>query len=225
MSYHFTRHPSDSGLDSYLKVEGISTNLPLYTDPTNGGFSVFVRFCAENVTDNHTIIKLNLANGDHFRLVASGNAANDPVKWLSVLGGVEKAATSAGAFTSGTWHCVVATVSMGISLSLDNATVNSNLKGASSGTLASFTVSSMGTYRAIAGDVAEVAIWVNTAFSLAALLPDAAALAKGVSPRTVRPSHLVHYWDLTRGLQDQIGGCTLTAFNDPTVSEHPRVIP
>jgi len=30
---------------------------------------------------------------------------------------------------------------------------------------------------------------------------------------------------LTRGLQDRVGGCTLTAFNSPTVSEHPRVIP
>ena len=225
MAYHFTQHATDSGLDSYLQVEGGLASLPQYVDEQNGGFSVFVRFCAENVAVDHTILKLNFAGRDHARLVAAGSVANDPVKWITHVDGVERAATTSGSFTSGTWHCLIATSSIGLSLSLDGAAVNSNLKGAIYGALSSITVSSMGTHRAIAGDVAEVAVWTNTAFSLVPLLPDVAALAKGISPRTIRPSHLVHYWDLTRGLQDHIGGCTLTPFNAPTVSEHPRVIP
>ena len=61
--------------------------------------------------------------------------------------------------------------------------------------------------------------------SYAQYAADVAALAKGISPMTILPGNLLHYWDLTRGLQDRVGGCTLTPFNSPTVSEHPRVIP
>lgn len=224
MAYKFAKHATDSGLDSYLKVEGGLANLPHYTDPV-GGWSLCVRFRVENVTADHTILKLDFSGGDHVRLVAAGSVANDPVRWVSVRSGDEKGVSTTTSFTAGTWHNVIVGSGMGLNVSLDGAAFASSIKGTINGTPTSLTISSMGTYRAIAGDVAEVAIWTDTIFYLTPLASDVATLAKGISPRTVRPAHLVHYWDLMRGLQDQIGGCTLTAFNSPTVSEHPRVIP
>ncbi|KKK59939.1 hypothetical protein LCGC14_3029330, partial [marine sediment metagenome] len=68
--------------------------------------------------------------------------------------------------------------------------------------------------------IAEVAIW-NVALSNA----EVALLAKGFSPLLIKPESLVSYWPLVRDDDnDWIGGFDLTAFNTPTVSDHPPVI-
>lgn len=218
MAYHFTRHGTDSGLDSYLQ-----TTAPIAIDQLTG-FSVFARFRAEDVTQAHTILKIEYSNGEHYRLVASGEVANDPVRWLSWDGETQYGASTITAFTADTWHSVVACKYIGGTISLDGGAFSAGLKISAGGNTPLLSVSSAGVYRAIAGDVAEVAIW-NVFMSMAEYAADVAALAKGFSPITIRPANLLHYWDLTRGLQDRVGGCTLTACNAPTVSEHPRVIP
>ena len=218
MAYHFTRHSTDSGLDAYLQTDAeIAIN-------QSTGFSVFARFRAEDVTQAHTILKIEYSNGEHYRLVASGEVANDPVRWISWDGQNQYVASTATGYTADTWHSVIACKGTGGTVSLDGAEFSAGLKIGANGNTPLLSISSAGVYRAIAGDVAEVAIW-NMSMSLEQYAADVAALAKGISPMTILPGNLLHYWDLTRGLQDRVGGCTLTAFNSPTVSEHPRVIP
>lgn len=218
MSYHFTRHSTDSGLDAYLQ-----TTAPIAIDQM-AGFSVFARFRAEDVTQAHTILKIEFSNGEHYRIVASGDVANDPVRWISWDGENQYGASTTTGYTADTWHSVIACKYTGGTVSLDGAAYSAGLKISAGGNTPLLSISSAGVYRAIAGDVAEVAIW-NMSMSLAQYAADVAALAKGISPMTILPGNLLHYWDLTRGLQDRVGGCTLTPFNSPTVSEHPRVIP
>lgn len=218
MAYHFTRHSTDSGLDAYLQ-----TTAPIAIDQM-AGFSVFARFRAEDVTQAHTILKIEFSNGEHYRIVASGDVANDPVRWISWDGKNQYGASTTTGYTADTWHSVIACKYTGGTVSLDGAAYSAGLKISAGGNTPLLSISSAGVYRAIAGDVAEVAIW-DVSMSLAQYAADVAALAKGISPMTILPGNLLHYWDLTRGLQDRVGGCTLTAFNSPTVSEHPRVIP
>ncbi len=218
MAYHFTRHSTDSGLDAYLQ-----TTAPIAINQSTG-FSVYARFRAEDVTQAHTILKIEFSNGEHYRLVASGEVANDPVRWISWDGESQRAASTATGYTADTWHSVIACQYTGGAISLDGAAFSFGLKVSAGGNTPLLSISSAGVYRAIAGDVAEVAIW-DVSMSLAQYAADVAALAKGISPMTILPGNLLHYWDLTRGLQDRVGGCTLTAYNTPTVSEHPRVIP
>jgi len=69
------------------------------------------------------------------------------------------------------------------------------------------------------GMLAEVAIY-NTALTD----DEAAILAKGVSPLAVRPGNLVFYVPLVRDNdEDIVGGVSMTAYNTPTIAEHPRI--
>lgn len=188
-------------------------------------FSIFARFKAQNVTHAHTLLYLQLAGTNNHRLVAAGDVTNDPIRWITYDGGSDLTAITATGYSADTWHSVIAVRKINsTAVSIDGNTFGTKTKVSASNTTSYLTISSAGIYRAIDGDIAEVAIW-NLDLSLATYAADVAALAAGVAPQTILPSNLLHYWDLTRGLQDQIGGCTLTAFNDPTVSEHPRVIP
>jgi len=71
----------------------------------------------------------------------------------------------------------------------------------------------------MSGSIAEVAIWdvdLND--------DEVAALAKGFHPYQIRPGNLVFYVPLIRGNdKDLVGGLSLTAFNTPGISVHPRV--
>lgn len=67
------------------------------------------------------------------------------------------------------------------------------------------------------GDFAEIAVWQATLTAA-----EVASLAKGFSPRKVRPQSLVYYSPLVRELQDVARGVALTN-TDTTVSNHPRV--
>lgn len=68
------------------------------------------------------------------------------------------------------------------------------------------------------GRIAEVGIW-NAALTA----DEMAALAKGFSPRLIRPQSLVFYAPLVRDLIDVRGGLALTNNNTATVADHPRI--
>jgi hypothetical protein len=68
------------------------------------------------------------------------------------------------------------------------------------------------------GKIADAAIW-NVALTAAEI----ASLAKGISPRLIRPQSLVFYAPLIRDLIDVKGGLALTNVNTATVSPHPRI--
>lgn len=198
--------------------------------PSSDTFSIFTRFRAEDVTNNHVIwcIEMDDPDDNRFVLYAAGGIANDPVQFVSSRDGSNTPLSTSTSYSANVWHSVVTCRSAlsGRYISLDGGPFEQSVFIAKYpyGNALYMTVSSSGTRRAIAGDVAEIAIW-NVDLSLPEYAADVAALAKGISPMTIRPADLVHYWDLTRNLTDRVGGCTLTPFNAPTVSEHPRVIP
>ena len=68
------------------------------------------------------------------------------------------------------------------------------------------------------GLIGSTAIW-----SAALTVAEISSLAKGFSPRRIRPQSLVFYAPLVRNLQDLRNGLALTADNSPTVANHPRV--
>ena len=70
----------------------------------------------------------------------------------------------------------------------------------------------------MSGDLAEAAVW-----DVALTDAEVAILAAGYSPLFVRPQSLIFYAPLIRGLNDKVGGLTLTA-DGTTVSAHPRII-
>ena len=68
------------------------------------------------------------------------------------------------------------------------------------------------------GLIAEASVWYTYLLD-----SEIASLAKGFSPRRIRPQSLVFYTPLLRNLQDLRQGLDLTAVNSPTVANHPRV--
>lgn len=68
------------------------------------------------------------------------------------------------------------------------------------------------------GSIAEVGVW-----SAALSASEISSLAKGVSPRLVRPQSLVFCSPLIRNLVDKNGGVTITNNNSATVADHPRI--
>lgn len=192
-------------------------------------WSLFFRFRAEDITNNHHILNIEMDDsyGNRHTFYANGAATGDPVQWAMYKDNQASTLSTSTSYSANTWHSIIAcrSASSGRYISLDGGPFvqNTGVKYPY-GSALYMTVSSSGTRRAIAGDVAEIAIW-NVDLSLPEYAADVAALAQGINPMTIRPADLVHYWDLTRGLQDHIGGCTLTPFNSPTISEHPRVIP
>ena len=72
----------------------------------------------------------------------------------------------------------------------------------------------------LSGKLAEVGIW-----DVALTDAEIAILGRGYSPYTVCPQSLVFYLPLVRGISDMSESLrTLTAYNTPTVSAHPRVL-
>ena len=138
MAYHFTRHSTDSGLDAYLQ-----TTAPIAIDQM-AGFSVFARFRAEDVTQAHTILKIEFSNGEHYRIVASGDVANDPVRWISWDGERQNGASTATGYTADTWHSVIACIYTGGTVSLDGAAFSSALKISAGGNTPLLSISSAG---------------------------------------------------------------------------------
>lgn len=142
------------------------------------------------------------------------------------LSGVNISATAAA--TTGTWHhgTVVFTSS-----SLAAAYLNGANKGTGtpSRTPAPLTTLSVGALvrsgnvsAPVDTRIAEAAIWT------AALTDaEAAILAAGASPLTVRPANLLTYWPLVGRFSpetDRIGGYDLTLTGTVNAADHPRVV-
>ena len=156
-------------------------------------------------------------------LAARGDVANNPVQSLVRGNSTGNDVNTTTGYTINTWHHAGAVWSSTTSRSVyidggssasDTLPVVSNsqnrlLLGAISRVLVQFFLS---------GLMSEAAIW-NVALTNAEI----ASLAKGFSPRRVRPQSLVFYAPLLRNLQDLRQGLALTAVNSPTVANHPRV--
>lgn len=163
-----------------------------------------------NVTANHTLVSISDVGSDirYFRLYAAGADAGDFVKFDSRDGTLATAASSA-AYSASTWQHFCGT----------SSAVNARaayLNGANSGTNTTsvtptlLDATDIGRLNRLTptnfcnGSIAEVGIW-------SAALTDAeiASLAKGVSPRLVRPQSLAFYVPMVRDIFD-FKGLTLT---------------
>lgn len=80
-------------------------------------------------------------------------------------------------------------------------------------------INSGGTSAYMSGMIAEFAVW-----NVALTDDEVAKLALGWRPSRIRPASLVWYNPLVRGLQEVVGGVSLTeSASAPTVGAHPRV--
>jgi hypothetical protein len=71
----------------------------------------------------------------------------------------------------------------------------------------------------MSGAIAEVAVW-DVELSTAEVLE----LATGFSPMFIRRGSLIHYWRLLNNDKDCVGGLDMTATNNPTWTDHPKII-
>ena len=172
-----------------------------------------------NISDN------TAGQYDGFWLSLAGHAAGDYVRANTYGSGHAYAVTATG-YTISAWQhaCGVWSAADARAVYLNGAN-----KGTDSGsqTPAGIDITSIGISifdnstldTPMNGRMAEVGIW-NVALTDA----EAAVLAKGISPRSVRPESLVFYLPLVRDDdEDVVGGLSLTAVNGPTVVVHPRV--
>lgn len=126
--------------------------------------------------------------------------------------------------TANTWHHVVARIT--VDDDHDIFTNGNKTDGSIDEPVPSITNVAFGALRDSSpsnysdGAVAEAFI-----YDVALTDAEIAALAAGYSPLFIRPASLQAYWPLIRDEdQDRRGGYDLTAYNTPTILEHPPVI-
>ena len=135
-------------------------------------------------------------------------------------------ATATAAITAGTWHhvCGVAVSTTDRRCFLDGGNKGTNTTSKGDPTVTETAIGSRtSTNDFFDGKLAEIAIW-NIALTDAQVL----MLARRVSPLSIRPDALVHYWPLY-GVgspePDYIGTLNMTLNNTPTIDDNPPVQP
>lgn len=204
-----------NGTDSYLTV----TATPVSAVPIT--LACWANLA--NITANHTLICIADVGSDirYFRIYAAGADAGDFAKFDSRDGTLATAASSA-AYSANTWQhfCGVSSASNDRIMYLDGANSGTNTTSVTPTLLDATDIGRLN--RATPtnfcnGSIAEAAIW-----SAALNASEVASLAKGVSPRLVRPQSLAFYVPLVRNIFD-FKGLTLTEGGTATtVTAGPR---
>lgn len=224
MAYEFSQSPNHQ----YLQTTG--SPAPQWN--AGSAFSISLWFKAYNVTDQHNLLHLwHSGTNNLYALIAEGDDEGDKVKLRSIVGGSGSGVATITAFSANTWHHVLASVS-GISHVNNEGDLDVSIDGnwgltkeevdLPSTDESSVMVSGNGaTYPAIAGCVAEVAIY-NV--QIASEDVDALSLRMGYSPLLIKPHNLIFYAPLRGGPQEWIEGLTLTPYNSAAkVSDHPPI--
>lgn len=183
-------------------------------------------FNSDNAAARNVLMCVGDTNAVNYQLLeANGTASGDPVAVWSNAGGAASSAVTTSGYTAGTWHhaCGVFSADNARAVYIDGGskgTESTNRAVSGLDTTAVGARYSNGAFdRYTSGMIAEAAVW-------SAALTDAevAILALGVSPLLVRPESLVFYAPLIRDEdRDIVGGLALTAYNTPTIADHPRV--
>jgi len=160
---------------------------------------------------------------DGFRLLAEGSTAGSPLRADTVVAGIASVARTSTSLSSGQWMHAA-----GVFASTTSRRVLLNGGGANTETTSSTpsgivvldlgarsNAGTIGLY--LPGRMAEVGVW-----SAALTDDEIASLARGVSPLLVRPSALVFYAPLVRGINDFRQGAAITD-TSTTVVDHPRI--
>lgn len=211
-----------SGSSQYLEVDTAAI--------TTYPFTMACWFNVTNATAFHTLMFIGDKDvGTYWTaLAARGDIAGDRVgAYSSNYGaGASQAAHTSTGFSVSTWHhaCGTWTNASSRSAYIDGGSksTDANAVGAMANhdrtTIGRAGDSSPSFYAN--GQIAETAIWD-------VVLTDAevAILSIGYTPPFVRPENLILYLPLVRGNdQDIVGGLSLTAFNTPTIGDHPRTL-
>lgn len=142
---------------------------------------------------------------------------------ISADSGGTVAVSSTGSTESGSWLHYAAVFSSstsrtayrnGVAGSVD--TTSKTVSGVNVTNIGARYSTTVGSY--FSGDIAEAAVW-----SVALNADEIASLAKGFSPRQIRPQSLVFYAPLVRTVQDVRGGVALTDTVPTTAADHPPV--
>ena len=195
--------------------------------PLSGGITPFSYGCwfrSDDATADQTCLSFcdKDAGNERYQLELRG-ADDDTIRFMVQNGGAALTNTST-TYSANTWHHVMATddgTDRAVYLDAGGKGSGSLLHGSTN--MDRFSIGRAGdatpdTY--FSGAIAEISVWN-------AVLTDAevAMLAAGYSPLFVRPGNLVYYLDAVRDAdQDIVGGISMTAYNTPTVSAHPRII-
>ena len=164
-----------------------------------------------------------------YALFAQGNVAGDPVRaWHIQDNGTSSFAATTTGYSANTWHhaCAIFASTASRTAYIDGGSSATETTSRSAPTPDIFRIASRKHSGAadafVSGRIAEAAVW------FAALTADEVAeLAKGVSPKRIRPESLVAYWDIVGKNSpeiDQVGGYDLTlSASAPTAADHPRI--
>ena len=209
------------------EFNGTNQSILATTAPATGEpLTIAAWFYPDSATTRTAIVSLaaNALTGDFFALVQDGTKVGDPICATKYSGGSDAGeAVSSTGYTTGAWNHGAAVFASNTSRTIylngggkvENTTLRGSATGISRtavGALARSTISAF-----FDGRVAEAGIWTATLND-----DEIAALAKGVSPRFIRPQSLVFYAPLIRDLNDIRGSLSLTNNNSATVATHPR---
>lgn len=180
-------------------------------------------------TDSVTVIEYALTIHDlsetdqGFRIGVDGTEAGDPVIVLAYDGSVAYAYSTSGVSVDTRHHiCGVFPSSTARHAFLDGGNKGSETSSRTPTGLDRISIGRAGDSSAShywGGTLAEIAVW-----NIDLTDNEVAILATGICPLEVRPQNLVFYVPLVRDNDnDLIGGLSLTAYNSPTISDHPPI--
>lgn len=212
-------------------VAGSSEYLSVASAPVTGfPCTLACWFNPANITAAHPLLGVYDGGGsliDAIYLIASGNAAGDPLRASVAQNGSFGEAGSSTGFSASTWQhaCGVFTASNSRDVYLNGGSKGSNTTNLTPSGIANTFI---GRYRNNASNayasasVAEAAIW-----NVALTESEIAALAAGYSPLMIRPDALVAYWPVVGKNSpetDMVGEYNLALSGTPDTVEHPRII-
>lgn len=169
------------------------------------------------------------AMGDGFSLNWGGNAAGDPLRAITWNAGTFALAATTSGYSVNTWHhgCAVFAAANSRTVYIDGGSAATETTSITPGSAP--TSIAVGRFQSNApsgyfsGRLAEVGVW-----SVGLNASEVAALARGISPRRVRPESLVGYWPIW-GLHspeiDLLGGVRPMTVTGATQANHAPVRP
>lgn len=206
----------DDAASEYLETD----SAPITATP----FTMACWFYSDDVTAAQVLMWVGDKDttNAYVRISAQGDVAGDPVRFTLAPGGGSLHANTSTGYSADTWHhaCAVAATSSDRSVFIDGGSEGTNttsdfVPGEDRVAIGRTADSTPALY--MSGRIAEATIW-NIALSNA----EVALLAKGVHSLLIQPENIVAYWPLIRDDdRDWVGGFDLTAFNTPSVANHP----
>lgn len=210
------------GSSDYLEYAG--------TRITAAPLTLAAWFNTDSAAANQTVVAFSRSTTttEGFRLQVT--ATGDLVSAVTTAGGTARTASTSTSFTTGTWHhgCAVFASTTSRAAYIDGGSKGTNGTSSSPTNIDRTTVgvrySSGSLTDHFDGRIGEVGIW-----NVALTDDEVAVLARGVSPRRVRPNSLVYCWRVMGKTSPEppfagSGEDALTVSGSPALAAHPRVL-